>query len=140
MLRACVQNIGGPNDTEQSAAFLWLRQRIQETGLFIERYMRSDDQADPKRWHRLLTQVSDVEERVQTAINTEKVQRKLLSKLKYKLEQLTESDDEKTQLAGIDRTVNELVDNGVPPSSVDLRKLVSPHLAKINKPTTSRKG
>ena len=132
MLRACVQNIGGPNDTEQSAAFSWLRQRAEETGFYIERFMRVADQADPKQWHHLLSRLSECELQVQDVINAEKIQRKLLSKLKYKVKQLETSDDKLAELDGIDRTVNELVNNGLPPSSVELREIVSPHLGTIN--------
>ena len=132
MLRAGVQNIGGPNDSEQTAAFWWLRQRAEETKVYIERFMRVEDQADPEQWHRLLAEVSEVEEHVEQTIKREKIQRKLLSKLKYKLQQLETSDDKQDQLAGVDRTVNELVNNGLPPSSVELRELVSPHRATIN--------
>ena len=132
MLRACVQNIGGPYDSEQSAAFSWLRQRAEETGFYIQRYMRVEDPADPEQWHRLLAEVSEVEVPVAQLIKTEKLQRKLLSKLKYKLKQLDTSDDKQAELDGIDRTVNELVNNGLPPSSVELRNLFSPHLTAIN--------
>lgn len=140
MLRTCVQNIGGPSDSEQSAAFLWLRQRAEETGFYIERYMRVADQADPKQWHHLLSRLSECELQVQDVINAEKIQRKLLSKLKYKLKQLEQSNDKQDQLTGIDCTVNDLVNNGLPPSNVELRELMLPHLETISEAENKSTG
>ncbi|KAA5537984.1 hypothetical protein FYK55_27975 [Roseiconus nitratireducens] len=132
MVRACSKRIGGPTDSEQSAAYSWLCQRAAEARLFIERYMRADDQANPEEWHDLLDRISESECKVNEIIKNEKSQRKLLNKLSYMLGQLEKQAEPQTQLVAIDRTVSDLIDNGLAPSNIELRGLLLPHLAAIS--------
>lgn len=132
MVRTCSNQIGEPTDSEQVDAYSWLLQRAKQIGIFIERHMRVDDPAEPEQWHELLARVSERQGNIQELIKKEKRQRKLLTKLEYKLRQLHNTESTEAEVAGIDRTVNDLVDCGLPPSNVEMRELLLAHLTLIN--------
>ena len=55
-LRAAVEAVGGKTDSDQDKAFNWIRQAAAEEQVFVSRYLRLDDPANPTAW-------SDLQER-----------------------------------------------------------------------------
>src|SRR5205807_1779725 len=49
-LRAAVARSDGPADKDQGRVFAWLRATAGERQLFIRRFLRADDTADPGGW------------------------------------------------------------------------------------------
>lgn len=129
-LRAAIQQIDGPTDHDQISAYIWVKETASGQGIFIERFMFADDQADPANAADLLVRVQDLDIRVQEALKQRRSRRKLLGKLRYVLGLLAESAEE-AQLAHWQTaaaTLDQLMELGVPPSNIEIRHIVLPHI------------
>jgi hypothetical protein len=126
-LRVAIGAIDGPVDTDQTEIFRWLKATATETQIFIHRFMRLDDPADPKRWPALFGRIESVEAVVQEARRRRGQRKKLLGKVRHKttliLNDPAGAADEWKLLIG---TVCELLSGGLPPSNRELRELLIP--------------
>ena len=129
-LRSSIQQINGPTDADQTAAFRWVLEAAKENDLFIERFLHIDDPADPQRWPDLLARIQSLRERVDDERILEHRRRKLLRKLRHQL--AVASDTDSVLRVGhwkqIAQTVHDIVETGVPPSNREIRDLVKPHI------------
>lgn len=91
-LRAAIQRIDGPTDPDQISAYMWVRQVAMDHRIFIERFMRSDDPADPVNSADLLARVQELDVRVQESLKQRRLCRKLFGKLRHVLDQLSVDD------------------------------------------------
>jgi hypothetical protein len=64
-LRAAIQGIHGPDDPDQLQCFEWLKATAARHHVYIKRFMRADDQADPTRWPDLLDRIEGLHARSQ---------------------------------------------------------------------------
>jgi len=130
-LRSAVSQVNGPEDHEQRVAFGWLKAKLEESRIFINRHMRLDDPAEPESWlvsgeeieaFRLLRRKED---------NRQRVTEGLFEDLFALTERLSGADPDGVDAlwSEIILVVEELVANGVPPSSLELRELLRPHLS-----------
>ncbi|MFI5454068.1 MAG: hypothetical protein ACHRXM_01315 [Isosphaerales bacterium] len=62
-LRAGIRRVGAADDTDQGQVFDWLKTTAARHRVYIKRFMRVDDAADPTRWTELLTRLEKLEER-----------------------------------------------------------------------------
>ncbi len=50
MLRQALHRLQAPDDPDQLAAYEWVRGTTARHRIYLKRFMRADDQADPSRW------------------------------------------------------------------------------------------
>ena len=124
-LRAAIDAIDGPSDSDQFQVLDWLRTTGSEKQLFIRRHMRADDPADPTRWADLSARIEAVEARIQKSHQQGKQRKKLLGKVRHKLSGVA-ADPQATDWQGIVDTVEELLAGGLPATNRELRGLLAP--------------
>jgi hypothetical protein len=124
-LRAAVARIQLRPDPSQDAIFHWLRRRAEEDSIFIKRYMRIDDQADPVDWRARLERMVQWRESVESTIYRYRHERKLFGKLRYQLRQVPRGGAQAWTRAL--QTIEAIIAQGTPPSSRALRDLLWPH-------------
>lgn len=125
-LRAAINQIDGPTDTDQHAVFNWLRNTAAEQQIFIQRHMRADDPADPANSHELRQRIEELDARFDESRQERKFRRKRLNKLRYVTGRLAEDPADVAQWRTLINTVEELIGGGMPPSNRELRDLLLP--------------
>jgi hypothetical protein len=133
---------GPPTDHDQARVFGWLKSVAMNRQIFIRRYMRLDDPADPVRWIDLRNRIANFQ--VQSEDGRKKVtqRKKALNRLKHKLSQISATPAEErlphwTSIAG---DVDELVASGLPPSNLELRDLLAAHVEELPEMASMPKG
>jgi len=126
-IRVAISPMDAPVDTDQAAVFHWLKATATETQVFIRRFMRLDDAAEPAQWPAILARIEDVEARIQQARRRRNERKRLFGKVRHKtalvLNDPARAADHWPILIN---TVSELLDSGVPASSRELRELIIP--------------
>lgn len=126
-LRATIRQIDGPIDSDQIQIYNWLRYTASERQVFIQRYMRADDPADPTTWAGLLARTDDLEASVESTISRVRQRKKRLGKIRHKVSLLaSDSRGVDEHWRSIAQTTDELVREGLPPSNPELRELLLP--------------
>ncbi len=126
-LRAAFLNLAADRDDDQSDVFNWLKETTAERQIYVPRFMRANDRADPSQWADRKKRLDALQETVHSASEKVRRRKKLLGKLRHKASQIAvdplgaahEWDD----LVAI---VDELVTNGMKPSNRDLRTVLLP--------------
>jgi hypothetical protein len=126
-LRAAFQRLGAPDDPEQLEVFEWLKSTAARNHVYIKRYMRAGDSADPARW-------SDLLARIESLATSGQLSRQHSSRIEQLTDCVTriqagEGSDHDWQ--AIIKTVDEMVGEGVPPSNREIRELLLPVLEDI---------
>src|SRR5262249_46992114 len=65
-LRAALRAIDGSDDPHQLQVFDWLKESAARHHVFIRRFMRADDQADPSRWAALIERIESARQSSRT--------------------------------------------------------------------------
>ncbi len=132
-LRIAVADFGSYTDSDQLRVFIWVRETAARQRIWISRYMRQDDVAEPTVAVSLLGRIQDLSRGIQTFQDREKKRKKAQGKLKYHLKrvQTQPSRGQRDDWLTIVATVNELVQDGVPPSNPELRDQLLPVLDHI---------
>lgn len=126
-LRVAIGAIDGPVDIDQSEIFRWLKATATETQIFIRRFMRLDDPADPVQWPALLARIENMETGAQEARRRRGQRKKLLGKVRHKTTLiLNDPVGAADQWKLLISTVCELLSSGLPPSNRDMRELLIP--------------
>jgi hypothetical protein len=126
-LRAAIDIIDGPTDTDQTQVFNWLKATANERQIYIERYMRADDPADPGQWADLSARIEALDSDVQEIRERNKKRRKSLGKVRHKASLIAANPKgAEGEWATLVSTVEELVGDGMPPSNRELRELLVP--------------
>lgn len=130
---ACLQQ-GQEREEDQFATYEWLRATTKQERIFLDRFMRAEDRADPERWEERRQRVHKLREALSQLDKKDKDLRKRWNNLKYKLSLRDESDRvPEAEWPRIQELVNEIVQLGVPPSNPELRDLLIPVLDQIPK-------
>ncbi|MGD0897574.1 MAG: hypothetical protein ABR915_07030, partial [Thermoguttaceae bacterium] len=82
-LRLAVEAVEGRPDSDQDKVFNWLRYTAAEQQVFIRRFMRLDDPADPTGWRDLQERIGDLDAQIEAIRKQEKQRVNLLGKGKY---------------------------------------------------------
>jgi len=126
-LRVAISTIDGPFDTDQAAAFNWLKSTASRMQIYISRYMRADDSAAPSRFEDLSARIEAIDTSLQEAMTRAKSNRKRIGKVRHKASLITSENGETNEHWRIlVATVEELVGDGLPPSNKELRDLLVP--------------
>lgn len=129
-LRQAVQQFGDFNDNDQLESFFWVRNSAAAERLFVGRFMRKEDRADPSQSSELLFRINDFSARVKLRAQSNRKRKKLLQKLEYQLE-VALADGQNHHWESVADTVEELISIGTPPSSLELRASLLPHFEMI---------
>jgi hypothetical protein len=125
-LRAAVQQLGSSADPDQLDIFEWLKATAARHHVFIKRFMRADEVADPARWSELLARI----EAIGSSGRSARLPDGQLSRIRELVKHVRggASDDDWHALVTI---VDELVGSGVPPSNRELRELLLPVIDEL---------
>jgi hypothetical protein len=138
MLLYAVADVGWvTRDHEQVQMFVHIRELGKQHQIYVPRFLRREDPADPKNWPHLAERLKTLSGKFKpvagvpsangAAGDPAKVRKKAVDNLKFKLRKLA---DHPAEVADEWPRVVELLDQavsaGVPPSSLDLRELLLP--------------
>lgn len=132
-LRAAASMLQASSDRDQLRLFYWLRVRSTDEGIFIQRFMRVADTADPSEWRGLHARIEQASACLKDSRFHRRRERKLFNKARYHLKLIHDNphlDTQRDWQKVID-TVDELVEGGTPPSSRDIRDLLLPVIDDI---------
>jgi hypothetical protein len=126
-LRIAIATIDGPTDTDQMQVFNWLKATAGEKQIFIQRYMRADDPADPDRIADLDARIEELDARIEAARGRDKKRKKLMGKVRHKTSVIAGNPEQaEEQWQSLMPVLEELLDDGLPPSNAELRELLVP--------------
>lgn len=123
-LRMAVEVVDAKPDNDQENLFNWLRHTGAEHQVFIRRFLRLDDPADPTAWHELHERISGLDAEMETLRKREKQRANLLGKGKYHARRIREGNGSEDDWQKVVGAVESLINDGVPPSNTDLREML----------------
>jgi hypothetical protein len=116
------------NDKDQLRVFYWLRDTGEERRIFVQRYMRKNDVADPQRWPDLQRRIEGLADSVRNMQTRKLTKQHMMNKLRYHAK-LIQSSPEADHAHDWDATltaVEAMSKAGTPPSDVDIRGALLP--------------
>jgi hypothetical protein len=115
-------------DNDQLKLFIWLREMAAVRRTLIRRFMKRDDPADPSGWPGLRDRIADLTGRLRKGRDREKRRKSLFNLARYHLRRIHSDPrgDHEHDWHKVIEAVSELVEDGLPPSNVELRDLVLP--------------
>jgi hypothetical protein len=121
-LRAAFQRLGAPDDPDQLEVFEWLKATAARRHVYLKRFMRADDHADPARWSELLA-------RIESATAAGQQSRQQSARIERVRDQLKVARNDQGighDWPAIISAVDKLVEEGIPPSNREIRELLLP--------------
>ncbi len=132
---------GPPTDHDQARVFGWLKMQASNRQLFIRRFMRLDDPAEPVRWGDLNKRVMELAGRWDESRRRVSSRKKVIGRLRHKLGQIADAGTEAQAIwTSISEDVDELVKSGLPPSNVELRDALIDHVDQLPELATMPPG
>jgi hypothetical protein len=125
-LRMAVEMVDGRPDSDQNKMFNCLRQMATEQQIFIGRYMRLDDPADPTQWNDLQERIGQLDAEIEEIRQHDKQRTKLLKKGQYHARIIHQGKGTGNDWSKVIEAVDSLVGQGTPASNVDLRDMLIP--------------
>lgn len=132
-LRLAVDDIDGRHDETQRETFLWLKRMTDRLRIYLPRFMRLNDTADPDDWGSLREQCAQLEDTLRAQLASQRQQSRQWGRLRYHLQRIRslgkepDIEDWTKALDAVDR----LIEDGIAPSSVDLRDALLPFIDEI---------
>jgi hypothetical protein len=130
-LRMSVARVDGKPDSDQHRIFQWIRQTVTEEHIFVARYMRLDDPADPTGWNDLQERIGRLEAEIDEIRQKDKNRVKLLKKAQYHARLLAAGKGAEADWKKVIDAVDALVADGMPPSNTDVRDLLAPIIEEL---------
>lgn len=110
------------DDHDQEAAHLWLKRQTAEQQIFVSRYMRLSDPADPARFTGIITDVVELRDRIEQEQHAKKSVEKLVNQVRYHAKRLPpEGQLDEHDARKIDSAITALAEFGVRPGSERVR-------------------
>jgi hypothetical protein len=115
-------------DNDQLKLFIWLREAAAERRTLIRRHMKRDDPADPAVWPGLRERIATLTGRLRKGKDREKRRKQLFNQVRYHIRRIhgEPAGDTSHDWHKIVEAIVEIVEDGLPPSNVDLRDLILP--------------
>lgn len=123
-VRRALLRLKAPADPDQLAAYETVREVAARHRVFLKRFLRTDDLADPEAWPGLLDRI----EALLRGGPKSQRQRQLLDLLQSYIRKLDEGAGSEESWRSIMAVVEEIVAEGTPPSSPKLRELLLPNV------------
>jgi hypothetical protein len=127
-LRVLVERLGGPKDRDQFHIYKHLLDLSSRHRIYINRFMRLDDPADPAALGRLRPRVEAMLGQLDRTRGQARIRKRLMGRLRFhsgRMRQGLGNDDDRSKVLA---AVNDLVEGGLPPSSPELREYLLPIL------------
>ncbi len=125
-LRMVVEAVDGKPDNDQQKLFYWLSQAAADYQVFIQRFMRLDDAANPTTWGDLQERISGLDAQIEAIRKQEKQRLQLFGKGNYHARLIREGRDTLDDWNKVIAAVESLVNEGIPPSNTDIREMLLP--------------
>lgn len=126
-LRVAIHKVGGQQDPDQLAVFQWLQSVTSDRKVHVERFMRSDDPADPGSWERLVLKARELNQRVEQ----ERSRREDLNKIRFHQKAILGGKGGPHDWQLVTSKIDSLVSAGLPPNTSILRELVGPLVPQL---------
>jgi hypothetical protein len=123
-LRRALQRLQAPDDPDQLAAHEWVRAAAARHRLYLKRYMRAEDLADPTRWPNLLVRI----EAMAGGDRHSRQQHAAIDRARHHLDVLRAGHGTDEDWQAVIETVDKMVGGGVAPSDREIRDLLLPVL------------
>jgi hypothetical protein len=123
-LRMAIEALEGNPDSDQVQLFLWLKETAQKHQLFIQRYMRIDDPADPKAWMEIQDRLGKLDNGLQDIRKEKKRRQGRLQRCQYHVKQIREGKNLPYNWPKVVEIVEEMMADGLAPSNAELRELL----------------
>jgi hypothetical protein len=121
-LRVAAMRAEGPEDSDQFEIFQWLKTNTRDREIYVARHMRVNDPADPGDRRELAARIGGFGEELGERAVQSKKRAKLLGKVKHKTQLIASGEGNTAESWSILlETVQELIDDGLPPSNRELR-------------------
>ena len=138
-LRIIVSELDERVDEIQRAVFYWLRHQTEQRRIFVPRFMRLNDPADPAAWGEVRERIEEQDEALRGVVEQERLRRKQWGRLRYHMGRITKRSGVGDPGAAADpelvadwsksmEAVDLLVGSGLAPSSVELRDALAAHV------------
>jgi hypothetical protein len=125
-LRLAVEMVEAKPDNDQYNLFKWLRQMATEQQVYIQRYMRLDDPADPAHWHDLQERIGQLDAEIDALRQRDKQRTKLLTRGQYHARLIRDGKGTAGDWNKVIEAVDTLVGQGTQPSNTELRDMLLP--------------
>ena len=125
-LRMAVEMVDGKPDSDQNRIFHWLRQTATEEQIFIARFMRLDDPANPALSNGLQERIGQLDSEIEEIRQRDKQRVKTLKKAQYHARIIADGKGTEADWKKVIEAVGTLVSEGTPPSNTDLRDMLAP--------------
>jgi hypothetical protein len=103
-----------------------LRQAATEEQIFIARFMRLDDPADPTRWNDMQERIGQLDSAIEEIRQRDKQRLKMLKKAQYHAHIIGDGKGTEADWKKVIETVDILMREGMPASNTDLRDMLVP--------------
>ncbi|HXD85079.1 MAG TPA: hypothetical protein VN641_01205 [Urbifossiella sp.] len=114
-------------DFDQVQIFAHVRSTARDRQVFIPKYLKREDRADPASWADVIKRINEVWSQFKAFGERDKQRAKALNSLKFKLGRLRDKPEESaTEWTRVLELIDELVANGLPPSNAELRDMLLP--------------
>ena len=124
-LRVAINRIDGPHDTDQFGCYNWLRGVAAREQIYIHRHMRMDDPADPARLAEFEEPLEALDTKLQEVRQRTKRRKSHLNRLRYHSQLIGKGTGGEYDWWKVAVAIDEMVGEGVPPSSVEIREVCS---------------
>ena len=121
-------------DQDQLDAFIWINRLARNEQIYLSRFLRLDDPADPADHARLNAAIRALSERVDGASKKSKDSVAAFNKLKYHVRRAVETPDE-TELAGLRAASDALALREIAHDDRRVREIVAPLAAMLDSGT-----
>lgn len=122
MLRRALQILHAPEDSDQLDVYQRVRDAAARNRMFVKRYMRTDDPADPTNWSNLVDRI----EALTASDDQTRQQKERIEGIRESLQHIRAGQGGDDDWQAVVTTVQELIGEGVPPSNREIRELLLP--------------
>lgn len=132
-LRVIISQMDGPpTDHDQARIFGWLKGMATDRQIFIRRYMRLDDPADPQEIGSLAQRLKNFEAEWEKTRLVELQRKKVLGEIRSRLAQITTEAENSSPSptlvesvwSSVVQEIHQLVQEGLSPSHLELREIL----------------
>jgi hypothetical protein len=116
-------------DADQQDAYDWLRNETRTYSIYLDRFMRVDEPADPSQHADLADRIAEFEREFTSFERSARDRRKLIDKLRYHAKRLRDADaaDAPGHWQSMSVAAAELARAGVSPSSQQIQSILRDH-------------
>ncbi len=135
-LRVAIDRLNGPNDPDQFRVYDWLRGVAAREQIYIRRHMRLDDPADPSQLPKIEERIEALDARFQSVRQRSRKKKNRLNQLRYHAKLIADKTGGEHDWKKLASAIDEMIGEGVPASSVDIREVLLPILDDMPDPET----